>query len=432
MGLIRDGRRAVTLAKDLLANRRARAVLAAQMQAAPVIEPGRYKVAVYFADGAVNMYQIRQWYRPLAELSKQWPVLILSRGATAAAKLFEESPIPTAYVRTVVALERMLAEQDIRVVLYVNQNAKNFQMFRYGSRWHVFVNHGESDKMYMTTNQFKAYDYSLIAGQAARNRLERVLWDYDFDKRAIMIGRPQADHYSGELPYTPDGRTVVLYAPTWEGDRAAAAYGSIASHGVALVRALIATGRHRVVYRPHPRSGVVDPVYASANREIMAALQEANRADASAQHVVDTGADLGWQLAAADAAIVDISAMVYDRLASGKPLMITRPVNPEAEIDTGGYLSACEWLDASDAADIVDGVDRLLGDPETVARLQYWVEYYFGDTTPGVTTARFHSAIEHLMSEWERFALAHADGRPELDEHEDDEDEDEGDDEDRA
>ena len=113
------------------------------------------------------------------------------------------------------------------------------------------------------------------------------------------------------------------------------------------------------MYRPHPRSGVVDPAYASANREIMAALHEANRADASAQHVVDTGADLGWQLAAADAAIVDISAMVYDRLASGKPLMITRPVNPEAEIDTGGYLSACEWLDASDAADIVDGVDRL-------------------------------------------------------------------------
>ncbi|MGK9146611.1 CDP-glycerol glycerophosphotransferase family protein [Plantibacter flavus] len=423
MGLIKDGRRAITLARELLANRRARAVLAGRMQAAPVIEPGRYKIAVYFADGAVNMYQIRQWYKPLEELSKRWPVLILSRGATAAAKLFEESPIPTAYVRTVVALERTLAEQDIRIVLYVNQNAKNFQMFRYGSRWHVFVNHGESDKMYMTTNQFKAYDYSLIAGQAARTRLERVLWDYDFDKRAIPIGRPQADHYSGTLPYTPDDRTVVLYAPTWEGDRAAAAYGSIASHGVALVGALIATGRHRVIYRPHPRSGVIDSVYATANREIMAALQAANRTDPSAQHVIDTGAELGWQLAAADAAIVDISAMVYDRLASGKPLMITRPVNPAAEIDTGGYLSACEWLDADRAADVVGDIDRLLEDPETVARLRHWVEYYFGDTTPGVTTERFHAAIEHLLAEWDRFAALHADDRPELDAHEDDADE---------
>ncbi len=113
----------------------------------------------------------------------------------------------------------MLAEQDIRIVLYVNQNTRNFQMFRYGHRWHVFINHGESDKMYMSTNQFKAYDYALVAGEAARARLSRVLWDYDLDRRTFSIGRPQADHYSGDLPYEPDERTVVLYAPTWEGDR---------------------------------------------------------------------------------------------------------------------------------------------------------------------------------------------------------------------
>jgi hypothetical protein len=136
-------------------------------------------------------------------------VVVLSRGATAATRLFEESPLPVAYVRTVVALERTLEEQDIRIVFYVNQNTKNFQMFRYGQRWHVFINHGESDKMYMTTNQFKAYDYSFVAGDAAIARLRKVLWDYDFDKRAIRIGRPQADHYSGALPYTPDERTVV-------------------------------------------------------------------------------------------------------------------------------------------------------------------------------------------------------------------------------
>src|SRR3546814_3676416 len=54
-------------------------------------------------------------------------------------------------------------------------------------------------------------------GDAARDRLARVLWDYDLDARTFSIGRPQADHYSGVLPYTPDDRTVVLYAPTWEG-----------------------------------------------------------------------------------------------------------------------------------------------------------------------------------------------------------------------
>ena len=154
-------------------------------------------MAVYFADGAVNMYQMRQWYKPLAELAKLWPVVVLSRTATGARALLAEDAPPVAFVPTVRDLERFIAKQDIRVVLYVNQNTRNFQMFRYGRRWHVFINHGESDKMYMTTNQYKAYDYAFIAGDAARERLSRVLWDYDFDRRAIAIGRPQADHYSG-------------------------------------------------------------------------------------------------------------------------------------------------------------------------------------------------------------------------------------------
>lgn len=404
----KDIRLAVKLVKDVLGSRKAQRLLTERLAVRGPLPAHTFKVAVYFADGPVNLYQMRQWYKPLATLAETWPVVILSRTAGGTRKLLDESPVPVAYVRKVVDLERTIAEQDIRVVLYVNQNSRNFQMMRYGRRWHVFINHGESDKMYMTTNQFKAYDYSFVAGQAAVERLRKVLWDYDFDKRAVMIGRPQADHYSGVLPYTPDARTVVLYAPTWEGDRAAAAYGSIATHGVSLVTALLASPRHRVIYRPHPRSGVVDHEYGVANRQIIAAITAANARDASAQHIVDTGPELGWQLSAADVAIVDISAMVYDRLASGKPLMVTRPANPLAAIDTSGYLSACEWLGAGDTAGIVAALDQLIGDDSAEERLRGWVEQYFGDPTPGAPTARFHAAIGHLMTEWERFAALHA------------------------
>ncbi|KQZ07566.1 hypothetical protein ESP57_17045 [Agromyces fucosus] len=410
MGLRKDARRAVKLAKDIMWSRRAQRSLGVKLAEQEPLQPHRFRVGVYFADGKVNLYQLRQWYAPLAELAERHPVLILSRASGAALALLDESPVPVAYVRRVADLERVIAEQDLHVVFYVNQNAKNFQMMRYGRRWHVFINHGESDKMYMTTNQFKAYDYSLIAGDAARARLEKVLWDYDFDKRAIPIGRPQADHYldGAALPYTPDDREVVLYAPTWEGDRGAAAYGSIATHGVTLVQGLLATGRHRVIYRPHPRSGVVDHEYGAANRAIISAIEAANAADPSAQHIYDDGPKLGWQLAAADVAIVDISAMVYDRLAAGKPLLITRPTNPEAQIDTSGYLQACEWLDVTDSAAMVARVDDVAHDEAALERLGVWVERYFGDPTPGVTTARFHAAVDHLMAEWERFAALHA------------------------
>lgn len=421
MGLVSDAKKAVALVRKAARNRSAvkdvRRTLAARLKHPPF----HYRIAVYFADGDVNMYQMRQWYKPLAELAKTWPIVVLSRNATGAKALLAEDAPPVAFVPTVRDLERFVAKQDIRVVLYVNQNTRNFQMFRYGRRWHVFINHGESDKMYMTTNQYKAYDYALIAGDAARERLSRVLWNYDVDRRTIQIGRPQADHYSGTLPYTPDERTVVLYAPTWEGDRPSAHYGSIRTHGETLVAKLLATGRHRVIYRPHPRSGVVDPEYGAANKRIIAALAAANAADPKAQHVFDDGPELGWQLAAADVAIVDISAMVYDRLAADKPLMITRPVDPAAAIDTHGYLSACEWLDAGAAADIVAETERVLADPEAVARLEHWVRHYFGDTAPGAASARFHDAIQRLMDEWDRWyaaSLRESDEEPDEDEAE--------------
>ena len=95
--------------------------------------------------------------------------------------------------------------------------------------------------------------------------------------------------------------------------------------------------------------------------------------------------------------------MVYDRLAADRPLLVTRPADPRASIDTHGYLSACEWLDAAHAGQILSEADRVLSDVEAAARLKEWVRHYFGDTTPGAATARFHAAIEQLMQEWDRW-----------------------------
>ncbi len=407
--IISDGGRVYSLMRRAIKGRFAVRALRRRLAERPPLPRGSFRIAVYFADGAVNMYQMRQWYAPLRELAKTWPVVVLSRNARGALALLDDGALPVTFVPTVGELEAYVADEDIRVVLYVNQNTRNFQMFRYGRRWHVFINHGESDKMYMTTNQFKAYDYALIAGSAARERLSRALWDYDLDRRTIEIGRPQADHFSGALPYPRDDRTVVLYAPTWEGDRPTAAYGSILSHGEALAAAVLASPRHRLVYRPHPRSGVVDAAYGAANKRIVAAIAAANTADPGAHHVYDDAPELGWQLSAPDVAVVDISAMVYDRLAANKPLLVTRPVSTEAEIDAGGYLSDAEWLDAASAGAIVVETDRVLSDPNAVDKLAGWVRHYFGDTTPGAATARFHAAIERLMREWDRAAAEHAD-----------------------
>ena len=360
------------------------------------------QVVVYFADKKVNLYQMRQWYKPLAELSRHAQVAIVGRSAVATLTLMDEAPVPVVYLRTTEDLESFLREQDVRVALYVNQNARNFQMFRYGGISHVFINHGESDKAYMRSNQHKAYDYAFIAGDAARERLTDALWEYDVDARTFAIGRPQTDHLVNTPPFPDDGRTSVLYSPTWEGDRGSMGYGSVATHGVALSKALLADPRFRLVYRPHPRSGIVDSGYARANREIIAAIARANSADPGAHHIYDEAAELDWQLSATDVAITDVSAMVYDRLATGRPLLVTRPVDPLADVDETGYLSACEWLYADDAADIISTIDRVQNSDEARASLDYWVRRHFGDTSPGAATERFHAAIAELLARSDR------------------------------
>src|SRR5690606_34023584 len=180
-----------------------------------------------------------------------------------------------------------------------------------------------------------------------------------------------------------------------------------------------------LVYRPHPRSGVNDREYGAANREIMAMIDAANARDPEAKHLADVGGELGWQIAMSDVQISDVSAMVYDRLATGKPLLVTRPVADTAIVETTGYLGAAEWLDASDAPDALAAIDRVLNDEGSRANLAHWSQYHFGDTTPGAATERFHAAVERLLTTWDAHAIHHVgDPAGESDPLDDDEDDD--------
>jgi hypothetical protein len=407
MPIVKDLKTAKRLVSGLIRSRANRQELERRLRTVEAPVTDSMQIAVYFADTKVNLYQLRQWYAPLVELSKTHPVVVISRSPGAMLALMDECPLPVVYLRKIVDFENFLGRQKIKLMLYVNQNTKNFQSMRYGRMWHVFINHGESDKAYMSSNQYKAYDYAMVAGQAAVDRLRGALWDYDVDKRALVIGRPQADYFTGALPYTPDHRTVVFYAPTWEGDRESMSYGSIASHGVQLTRALLANPSYRLIYRPHPRSGVANPDYGRANAGIIAAIAAANAADPAARHVYDDQPELGWQFTASDVAITDISAMVYDRLSTGKTLIVTRPASPLAHVEEEGYLASAEWLTAEESGDIVGLIERLSGDEGARARLNYWVNHHFGDTTPGAATQRFHAAVEHLVAEWHRHAELH-------------------------
>jgi hypothetical protein len=385
----------------------ARRVVLAELSQRPPVPDGTVEVAVYFTDPRENLYQIDQWFEPLRRLHERHHVTVLSRNWEATRELLRRSPVPVHHAPTVDAAEEFMRRQRIRAMLYVNQNQANFAAMRFADPAHVFICHGESDKDYMSSNQLKAYDRVFIAGTAARERILRKLIDVD-ESALVEVGRPQVDvHFPG--PSLPsDGRTVVLFAPTWEGDRASMRYSSVESHGPAMVRSLVATGRHRVIYRPHPRTGISQRSAAHASAEVARILREANAADPSAGHVVDTDGGFGWQLAASDVAVMDISAVAYDWLATAKPLLVTRPAEPLAQLPESGLVREMPLFDAADAgraAEIVDAAVRHPDDAHAALVLRY-----FGDTTPGASMERFLTAVSTVIEE-RQAALTERDAR---------------------
>ena len=117
MQLAKDGKRAVRLVKRVLKGRRSFFELRTLLAERGPLPTHHYRVGVYFADSDVNIYQMRQWYAPLQELSKEWPVLVLARNASGARQLVDESGIDVAFVPKVTDLERVIDEQRLDVIL---------------------------------------------------------------------------------------------------------------------------------------------------------------------------------------------------------------------------------------------------------------------------------------------------------------------------
>ena len=279
-----------------------------------------------------NLYQLRQWLQPLERLQAKFSVRVFYTSPFVAKEL-EGSSIEGIYFEGQNELTAALYESSPKVLFYPNQNVRNFYALRYPEAVHVFVSHGESDKAYMSQNTIKRYDLYFAAGQAAIDRISSKVAHYDTDRRIFQIGRPQSlDSYQIPKDFVQSEKKKVLYAPTWEGVTKATRYTSIVSHGVKLVQALIGSGEYQITYRPHPLSGSRDPAVKSANEAIKKLVKQAAKSDASSSHYIDQS-PFGWQLGYHDLMISDISAIAYDWLSTGNPILLTKPVEKKAVVE---------------------------------------------------------------------------------------------------
>ena len=346
-------------------------------------------IAVFFATGPENFYQFEQWRLPLEHLATQRPVFVIVDRPDTGDLVLGTSSLPVAFARGSAALERLVAERDVRVVLYLNQLEANFRMLRFASPVHIQIGHGESDKDSSISNQHKAYDLVFVGGDAGRDRLGQALRGFDANERTLLVGRPQLDYtYQGAPSWARDSGIRVWYAPTWAGDRPSIAYGSLASHGVAIIEALLADPSIRVIYRPHPRTRYTTREHRDADKAVRALL-----ARAGDRHLVDRDG-YGWQWDFADACITDVSAVAYDWLATGKPLVITEPA-PSAYRPISPLLDTLPLLGIAEAGEVLSKIRALQGDSAAGEPLRDLAYHYFGDVSAQQSTKRFEDAIEH-------------------------------------
>lgn len=376
-----------------------------------VSKSGHVDVLLNFADDPVNLYQIRQWYAPLEQLGAGFSIAIFCHRPETAKIVARETTLKVVLAQGFGNLNEVRDRLTPKVVLYPNQNYKNYAILGLTTAQHVFISHGESDKIYMASNWMKVFSYFFIAGEASRQRLSTYLLNYDVDERTIEIGRPQIDMPRPAPSIQPTTRTTVLYAPTWEGGRPSMRYGSVATHGASILSGLLSDSSFRVIYRPHPRTGVQDPEVASANAEAKRMLVEAMHRDPAAQHMIDDGV-FGWQLDAADVMITDISAVAYDWLTTGKPILITIPSAPETTVKQAGFVADMPSLAERDAGNIVRIVDELRNDVALGARIGQWADFYYGDRTPGASMRRFKVALERTITERDEWELDTQDSAP--------------------
>ena len=376
-------------------------------------------VMVYFPDTRQSLYQLRQWYRPLRALDALHRVVVVCQDSRSAAAVREESGLPALTIAHYRRLDDLLSRSEVKLALYVNHSPQNFSALRFTSLAHVYLSHGESDKGVMVSNQCKAYDFWFVAGRAAIERISSRVMFYDAEARCIPVGRPQLDEPVVTGPAAaPGARPTVLYAPTWEGAQPSLAYGSLPTHGVPLVRALLADGRWAVAYRPHPLTGVSIPAHGDADAEVRRLVTEAAAADPTAGHRVDVDRELTEVLADADLLVCDVSAVAMDWLPSGRPLVVTEPADPGVVTAGTRLLDVVPRLPSDVAADaerLLALVDRELREDPTRTRRLALVEHYLGDTSPGAATARFVDACTEVIArrdaEWAR-VVAHGPAGP--------------------
>ena len=358
------------------------------------------EVALYFADGVPKLYQLTQWL-PVFEASSEITTIVVVRQIDTFNALRGATSLRVLLVPRYEDLMALYDRADFRAVIYVNNGWTNFQSLSFQQAVHIHVNHGESDKICMVSNQAKAYDKVFVAGEAAVRRHSAAIAWFD-TSHLVRVGRPQLDL----LVPSPLGECAgptITYAPTWEGEDDANNYTSIDLYGPRIIEAALAQPGARVIYKPHPRVvSSTDPGVKAGHQQVMSALARAAQAEPARGHAALPDADILGVLQSTDLLIADVSSVTLDHLylRPAAPIVLCdRRSSREQLVADAPIAAVVPVIDSSSIGSLTTTLTALLeSDPDHEARTGLR-NHYFDTLEPGRSTERFWSELRQAINQ---------------------------------
>lgn len=256
---------------------------------------------------------------------------------------------------------RVLTVPTLTTFFYVHNAPGHLKLQGIRRVRHVWLGHGDSDKAGSHHTRHLNYDVLVASGEAAVDRYVRHGVDIPRD-RFVLLGRPQSgDVLPAERPVTQVARPTVLYTPTWTGNGKMANFSSI-RQARKLLKTLIAADVD-VIFRPHPV--FLREEYWHDRIAALDALLAADDADPANDRHHAWGEDVvrTWSVAdcmnRADVLVSDVSSVVSDWLASGKPYLMVSMQHDlddfavEVPVAAGGYVVDRELTGLAEVLDDV-------------------------------------------------------------------------------
>ncbi|MFF2858690.1 hypothetical protein ACFVSX_02200 [Streptomyces rubiginosohelvolus] len=271
-------------------------------------------VVLYFSGSNESAYQGNMWLETMSRVEGRPLIIMRERGLV---PQLAETSVPVICVPAGTHLMN-LDLSTVRVCLYPANVGKNIHILRVPTMKHVFIGHGDSDKLASVNPYSKVYDEVWTAGRAGRDRY--ALADVGIrDEDIVEVGRPQLEPIKSWTGTVKNPIPTVLYAPTWEGWDDNPGNTSLLLAGENIVRRLLnAADPVRIIYKPHPFTGIRSGKAKAVNARIRAMLEKAAAERAAEPRWAKEASSAAAAQSAAKAELARIEARLAQLAATGR------------------------------------------------------------------------------------------------------------------